>query len=122
MSFCIFRKGIQGKFDKLTEDKQMLNKFMTKFNNISLGELIILTSIPFAPAFLINIAAGLSKMQFKKFCTAIFIGKIILVYYWGYIGVNLIDSFNNPISLIKIIVITLITYFISKILSNKFKF
>lgn len=120
MSFYIFRKGIQGKFIKLTENKQILNKFMDKFNNISVGELIILISIPFAPAFLINIAAGLSKISFRKFLISIFFGKIILVYYWGYIGTNLVGSFNNPFLIIKIIIITLITYFISKILGKKF--
>ena len=121
MSFLIFRKGIQGKFNNLIKDKYKLNKFMDKFNNISLGELVIIIAIPFTPAFLVNIAAGLSKINFKKFIIALLIGKIGLVYFWGFIGTNLIESFENPLILIKIILIILIAYLISRIINKKLK-
>lgn len=121
MSFLIFRKGVQGVFNKLTKDKHKLNLFMDKFNNISLGELVIIIAIPFTPAFLVNIAAGLSKMNFKKFLTALLIGKIGLVYFWGFIGTNLIESFEKPFILIKITLIILIAYLISKIVNHKLK-
>lgn len=121
MSFLIFRKGVQGVFNKLIQDKHKLNLFMDRFNKISLGELVIIIAIPFTPAFLVNIAAGLSKIDFKKFLIALLIGKIGLVYFWGFIGTNLIESFENPIILIKIILIITIAYSISKIVNNKFK-
>ena len=112
MSFFLFRKGVQGWFTHLTKDRKRLNNLMIKFNNISVTELAIIIAIPFTPAFLVNIAAGLSDMSKKKFIISLLIGKIGLVYFWGYIGTSIVESFKNPIILVKIFVILLVTYLI----------
>ena len=121
MSFFLFRKGVQGWFEHLTKDRQRLNNLMIKFNNISVAELAVLIAIPFTPAFLVNIAAGLSNMPKKKFIIALLIGKIGLVYFWGYIGTSLVDSLKNPIILLKIAIILLLTYIVSKLLKKFLK-
>lgn len=76
--------------------------------------------MPFTPAFLINIAAGIARIDTKKYLYALMIGKISLVYFWGYIGVSLIDSLKNPMILIKIVVILVIMYFVSLVVNKKF--
>lgn len=122
LSFFIFRKGVQGWFNKLIKNKDKLNELMVKFNNISFPELAVMISIPFMPASLFNIAAGLSDMDKKKFFAALLVGKIGLVYFWGYIGTSLVESFKEPIVLIKVGAIVLGTYIISKVLKKLFKF
>lgn len=119
MSFFIFRKGLYKKFKNFTISKQKLKKFMNAVSKMSLSELVVLTAIPFTPAFLVNITAGLSDMSFKKYFAGIFLGKISLVYFWGYIGTSLIDSLKNPIILIRIFVLVLIVYIISRIVNKK---
>ena len=121
LSFFLFRKGIQGWFQHLTKDREKLNNLMIKFNNISVAELAVLIAIPFTPAFLVNIAAGLSDMPKKKFIVALLIGKIGLVYFWGYIGTSLVESLKDPIILVKIVIILLVTYLISKLLKKFLK-
>lgn len=121
MSFFLFRKGVQGWFQRLIKNKDKLNNLMIKFNNISFSELTVLIAMPFTPAFLVNIAAGLSKMDFKKYFFAILIGKIALVYFWGYIGTSLIESFRNPMILLKIAIILALAYVISRILKKLLK-
>ena len=118
MSFFLFRKGVQGWFQRLTKDRVKLNNLMLKFNNISLTELALIIAIPFTPAFLVNIAAGLSDMPKKKFIIALLIGKLSIVYFWGYIGTSLVESFKNPMILIKIVIIMLITYVVSLIIKK----
>lgn len=118
MSFYLFRKGIQGKFNKLISNRDKLNNFMNRFNNISVSELALIIAIPFTPAFLVNIAAGLSNISTKKFLLSLIIGKIGLVYFWGYIGTNLIESLTNPIILIKIAIILIVTYIVSLIIKK----
>ncbi len=119
ISYFIFKKGFGNRFENLTENKKLLKKYKSIFKDISVGKLTLLIAIPFAPAFMINIAAGLVKMDFKKYFVGLLIGKVALVYFWGFIGTSFIESIGNPIILIKIGIIMLITYIISYIV-NKF--
>lgn len=107
------------KFIKPENDK--LKKLVKIINKISYSELVMLIAIPFTPAFLVNIAAGISKMNTKKFMSAIMIGKISLVLFWGFIGTSLVDSLKDPVILIKIIILVVGAYIISKIFSKKMK-
>ena len=67
---------------------------------------------------MMNIAAGLCKMSFKKFAISILVGKIFLVYFWGYIGVGLIESFQNPVVLIDVAFMMIISYILGKLLNS----
>ena len=118
LSYKLFNGKLSDKYNRIVKDKDKILKYTKKFKNISLGSLAVLVAIPFTPAFIVNIAAGLSKMDFKKYIFAISIGKIALVYFWGYVGTSLIESIQNPIILIKIAIILLITYIIS-LITNK---
>lgn len=107
------------KFIKPNNEK--LNKIVNIINKISFSELVMLIAIPFTPAFLINIAAGITNMDKKRFILSIMIGKVSLVLFWGFIGTSLIDSLKDPIILIKIAIMVMLAYIASKILSKKLK-
>lgn len=121
ISYVFVRTKIKYRFDKFLNAKEhkRLEKFIEIFNKIKLENLVILIAVPFTPAFLVNIAAGLSNMSKKKFLVAILISKLFLVYFWGYVGVTLIDSFKNPIYLLRILVLVLLAYLISKLINKK---
>ena len=55
ISYYIFKKGLNKKFDMLTENKETINKYKRVFKNISLGNLTLLIALPFTPAFFVNI-------------------------------------------------------------------
>lgn len=119
LSFYIFKNGLSIKlFNKFKNNKKLV-KVMTSVENMSFRKLVVLIAIPFTPAFLVNIASGISRMDTKKFFFAIVIGKISLVYFWGYIGVSLIDSISNPMILIKVIIMVVVMYLISFVFSKK---
>ena len=120
-SFFLFRKFLKNFFDKKIRKSTKINKLMSLMDNIKFSSLVILIAIPFTPAFLINITAGLSKMNFKKFLLAISLGKISLVFFWGFIGTGLIESLKNPKITIIIIGMLLITFLISKLFMKKLK-
>ena len=96
ISYYIFKKGFNSRFRKyLKSNKVALENMMVKIDNFSLGQLVVLLAIPFTPAFLVNIAAGLSDIKPKKYLYSLCIGKISLVYFWGYIGVSFIESLRT---------------------------
>ena len=122
MSYFIFKKGFGNQFENLTEDKKLIRKYRKMFKDISLGKLILVIAMPFTPAFVVNIVAGLTKMDYKKYAIGLIIGKIAMVYFWGFIGTSLVDSLKNPKILIQIVLIMIGTYLIYYLLNKIFKF
>lgn len=119
LSFYIFKNGLSMiLYNKFKSNKKLV-KVMHSIENMSFRKLVVLIAIPFTPAFLVNISAGISRMDTKKFFWAIVIGKISLVYFWGYIGVSLIDSIRNPMILIKVVIMLIIMYLISFVFSKR---
>ncbi len=122
LSFFIFRKKIKNWFDGKIQNNLQFQKIMKMIDTIKLEQLAVIIAVPFTPAFMINIAAGLSKIPTKKFLTALLIGKIFLVLFWGFVGTSLIQSLTHPIALLKVVILMIIAYISSKIVSKKFNF
>lgn len=99
----------------------LLTKCLHYIENLSLTKITVILSIPFTPAFMMNIAAGISNMDIKKFLPAIMISKILLVYFWGMVGTGLVESFKNPSSLITVVIMLLIAYIASLLVKKIFK-
>lgn len=123
LSFFLFRYFFRDKYTKFIRKKNLLKleKLTNKISNIDFNLLVVLIACPFSPAFLINIAGGLSEIKKKKFILALLIGKVSIVYFWGYIGKSFLESVKNPIVLLKILFIILIAYIVSKIIEKIIK-
>ena len=119
IAFMIFRKGFSDKLYKHIK-KDKYKDLMDRISNISYTALVMITALPFTAAFAVNIAAGLSKISFKKFLAAVVVAKISIVYFWGYIGTSFIESITNVWIFIRTLLIMIIVYGISKIVSIKF--
>ena len=119
LSYFIFKRGLSLRLYNKFKNSPGLVKVMNSVETMNFRRLVLLIAIPFTPAFLVNIAAGICKVDTKKFFWAIVIGKISLVYFWGYIGVSLLDSIKNPIVLVKVVVLLSVVYFISYVFSKK---
>ncbi len=121
LAFYISRRVLTKRFDYLTKrfEKNRALKFVRQFSNIKLKHLVLVLAFPFTPAFLVNIFSGVSNMEYKKFLTAALIAKPFMVYFWGYVGVTLIDSLTHPIYLLKVLIIMTIAYVLSSIVNKK---
>ena len=93
---------------------------MNYVSNISFYKLVLIIALPFTPAFLVNIMCGLSKLRFKKFLAAVIIAKTAIVYFWGFVGDNLVKSVSDPVILLRIGILLAIAYLISVIINKKF--
>ena len=120
LSFITFRYILKNYLYKIFKEKTRIKieDLMKKMTNIDFNTLVVIIAIPFTPAFLVNIAEGLSNIPIKKYIFALLIGKPFMIYFWGYIGANLLESLKNPIILVKIIVIVLLAYLISKVVEK----
>jgi len=121
ISFIIFRKKLQNWWNKKLSDKGLIShNTMNKITNLKFEQLTTIIALPFTPSSFVNVLCGLSNMNYKKFLLAIIIGKAFMVYFWGFIGVGLLESIRNPIYLIKIGILLLIAYIVSKLVNRKF--
>lgn len=120
LSFITFRYILKNYLYKIFKEKTRIKieDLMKKMTNIDFNTLVVIIAIPFTPAFLVNIAAGLSNIPIKKYIFALLIGKPFMIYFWGYVGANLLESLKNPIILVKIVVIILLAYLISKVVEK----
>ena len=101
---------------KKTRNK--IDKAVDKFQNISLANLTVIITLPFIPAFLINILAGVSGMSKKKYIVAVVIGKIFMVSFWGYIGKSFVESMTDISAIIVMSIMIIIAYALSKLIGK----
>lgn len=121
LSFCLFRCFSNKLYRFLKEkDQKSIKLWLKRLSKIPFTSLTLIIAIPFTPAFFVNIAAGLSKMSYKKFFISLLIGKMIMVYFWGYIGTSLLESLTDVEVLIRIIVLLIGTYILSRVVEKKF--
>ena len=121
LAFYLCKRVLSNRIEYLTKkyDKNKLLKLTNKFANIKFINLVMLMAFPFTPAFMVNILSGVSGMEHKKFLIASICGKPFMVFFWGYIGVTLVQSLTEPINFIKVLVLMVLAYIISKIINKK---
>lgn len=120
LSFYLFQTIFKKYVDKKIRKNEFANNFLKIVDKIKFSNLVLLVAMPFTPAFAVNIVAGISEMDIKKFFSAILIGKGFMVFFWGYIGSSLIESIKNPQILIRVIILMILAFIISKIVNKKF--
>lgn len=121
LSYFLVKKFLRNWVLKKIKNVDLLTKWMSYIENLSLSKVTVILAIPFTPAFMVNIAAGICNMDFKKFSIAILISKIFLVYFWGVVGTGLLESLHNPRSIITVIVMIVVAYLVSLIIKKVFK-
>lgn len=121
ISYFLIKKVSEKKVKKICQKTPNINKIMIKIKKLKLTQIVVILAMPFTPAFAVNIAAGLVNYDLKKYIISLLIGKIFLVYFWGFVGTNLIESVQNPIIIIKILIMLLLAFIISKIVSKTFE-
>ena len=118
ISYLLVSKGFYWWRKNHVQGQALLDNYIEKINNVSFVSLCLIIAVPFTPAFLVNIAAGLASMPKKKFLASIVIGKIFMVYFWGFVGKSFLECFQNPILLVKIAIMLLGAYLLSVIVKR----
>lgn len=122
LAFYLCKRVLTKRFEYLTNrfDKVRILKLIEKLEHVKFKHLVVILAFPFTPAFLINIASGISGMSQRKFFAATALSKPFMVYFWGYLGVTLLDSLTHPEYLIRVVLILIVAYVLSIIINKKF--
>jgi len=124
LSYFFFKYLVGNRLDKYLnknkKKKEKLNKVIFAIRKIKFSTLVLIMALPFSPAFAINIACGVTNVNFKKFFLSLLISKISIIYFWGFIGTNLLDSLMDITILIKVIIMLVIAFVISKLVMKNY--
>jgi len=121
-SYWFFKKVIGHRIEKIFKGKKLrqIKKIILAIEKLDFTKLVLIIALPFSPAFLINIACGVANMKFKKFFIALLMGKVAIVFFWGFIGKSLIDSITDVNTIIVVCLLMIFVYFVSKLVVKKF--
>ncbi len=119
LSYFFFSKLFSNILMRKASNKEKLKRIMDKVRNIKFSNLVLIIALPFTPAFLINIACGLVNVDYRKFLFSVLIGKLSIVYFWGFIGKSLLESITDIKTMIMLLILLLFTYILSKIINKK---
>ena len=119
LSFFLCRKLRKIAKKKIKKEGKII-AFIDKIDCISFSNLFLILAMPFTPAFSINIAAGLSKMRYKKYFFALLFSKAFIVFFWGYVGSNIMTNITNIGLMIEMILLIVLLFIMSKIVTKKF--
>lgn len=121
LSYYVFKKGIGERIDKKIKKDSKVIEMIKYINKLSFPSLVLLMALPFTPAFAVNIAAGLSNMESKKFIPAVLISKPSIIFFWSYVGKTIILSIGDIWKIIQMVLILILTYLVSLMFQNKIK-
>lgn len=124
ISYFFFKSLVGKRVDKYInrdkKKKERLRKIVLAIKKVKFSTLVVLMALPFSPAFLFNIACGITNVKFKKFFLALLISKVSIIYFWGFIGTSLIDSIMDVTILIRVLLMLFIAFVISKFVMKKY--
>jgi len=124
ISYFFFKLCLGNKLEKYINKnkrrKKKLNKIIKVIKEVKFSTLVVLMALPFSPAFLFNIACGITSINFRKFFLSLLISKISIIYFWGFIGTSLFESIMDITILIKVIVMLLGAFVVSRLVMRKY--
>ena len=121
LSYLLFSFLSEKFLQKLLSPKTLekVDKAIHKFQEISFSNLVLVVALPFTPAFLINIICGIARVSRRKFLFSIFIGKVFMIAFWGYVSKSLIESITDINTIIIVSLMLVAAYLVSKIVGRK---
>ena len=124
ISYFFFKYLVGNRIDKYINNskkkKEKLRKVVNAIKNVKFSTLVVLMALPFSPAFMFNIACGITKVNFRKFFLSLLISKVSIIYFWGFIGTSLFDSIMDVTILIRVVIMLLVAFMISKFVMKKY--
>lgn len=103
---------------KVRNNKQV--KRVTKWvEKRGFSPLFILLCFPFSPSSVINVVAGLSKVNIYQFILAVFLGKAVMIFSIAYVGSSIIEFARNPLKTVIVLICIILFWLFGKYLERR---
>ncbi len=119
--FFLVRKLGQQRFLHFITKHQKIEKLLGWMERRGFGTLFLIYCFPFTPSALINVIAGLSRINQKTFVLSVALGKLVMIAIISFIGYDFLDVIKNPLKLGLTVFGILVLWLGGKVVESRMK-
>lgn len=112
--FLIFRKYGQKRLLRFLQKNKQVVKLMNWVETHGFGPLFLLLCFPFTPSAVVNIVAGLSKINPAQYMLALLTGKMVMIFTISFIGYDIVSLIHKPVRTAIVAGVIFILWFAGK--------
>jgi uncharacterized membrane protein YdjX (TVP38/TMEM64 family) len=112
--FLVFRKYGQRRILAFLQRHSKIQKLMVWIENHGFGPIFLLLCFPFTPSALVNIVAGLSRINIYQYMLAVLTGKLVMIFTISFIGYDIRSLITQPLRTAIVIVVIFILWYVGK--------
>jgi uncharacterized membrane protein YdjX (TVP38/TMEM64 family) len=118
--FWLTRKIGQKRFFHFVSRHRKVRLFMHWIERHGFGPVFLLYCFPFTPSAVVNVVAGLSRMNRQQFILAVLLGKMIMIFTVSFIGYDIAALVKQPLRTVAIAVVIALLWYAGKRVEARF--
>lgn len=112
--FLLIRKFGQKRILLFIKKHHRVQKLVKWVERHGFGPLFILLCFPFTPSAIVNIVAGLSKINIYQYMLAVMTGKLVMIFTMSFIGHDIQSLLTQPFRTAMVAVVIFILWYVGK--------
>jgi SNARE associated Golgi protein. len=116
--FSLARKYGQRRFLSFLRHHHKVKRLVGWVERRGFGPLFLLLCFPFTPSAVVNIVAGMSKINFYQYALAVMAGKMVMIFTISYIGHDIPSLIQYPERTAIVVLIIFILWYAGKRIEN----
>lgn len=117
--FTIIRRLARQRFIGFIARHPKVLPMLAWFERHGFGMIFLLLCFPFTPSSLINVVAGLSKINVWTFSLAVIMGKMVMISVVSFVGHDIVSLIKQPVLLSALLVATVVLWLFGKYLEAR---
>lgn len=112
--FTLVRMYGQKKLLRFLSNHSKVRKLTNWVERHGFGPLFLLLCFPFTPSAVVNIVAGLSKINIYQYALAVLSGKMVMIFTISFVGHDIPSLIQKPVRTLIIIGVIFILWLVGK--------
>ncbi|KYD10585.1 TVP38/TMEM64 family protein [Caldibacillus debilis] len=116
--FALVRIYGQKKLLRFLSTHHRVQRLMNWVERHGFGPLFLLLCFPFTPSAVVNVVAGLSKVNVYQFALAVISGKMVMIFTISFVGHDIPSLIRQPLRTCIVIVVIAVLWYLGKRVEN----
>ncbi|QQZ08267.1 TVP38/TMEM64 family protein [Heyndrickxia vini] len=112
--FLVIRRFGKSRILSFLHRNRQVKKITHWVEQHGFGPIFLLLCFPFTPSAVVNIVAGLSKINTFQYILAVVTGKMVMIFIISFVGHDVVSLIYKPLKTVSVLLIIVILWFIGK--------